>query len=141
MIMSELRQPPKDKTQNYVNSKTGNFFLAAELTRRQGSNGIVSVALNPGAASTNLFRHTPWINYLAWPLLHKAKLAAYTELFAGLSQDVSVEDGVCYIIPWGRIAKSLREDLIEATKLEGEGGSGRAKEFWEFCEEKTYDYV
>lgn len=141
IIMSELRNPPKDKTRNYVNSKTGNFLLAAELTRRRGSNGIVSVSLNPGAASTSLFRHTPWLNYLAWPLLHKPRLAAYTQLFAGLSKDVSVEGGICYIIPWGRVAKTVKKDLIEATKLKEEGGSGRAKEFWEFCEEKTYDYV
>lgn len=141
IIMSELRETPKDKTRNYVNSKTGNYFLATELARRRGPNGIVSVSLNPGAASTNLFRHTPAINYLAWPLLHKPKKAAYTELFAGLSKDISLELNGSYILPWGRIAKSLREDLIKATKLEEEGGSGRAKEFWDFCEEKTHDYA
>lgn len=141
IVMSELRDPPKDRTRNYVNSKTGNIFLSAELARRRGSSGVVSVAHNPGAAATNLFRHTPWMTYVAWPLLHKAKQAANTLLFAGLSDEVAAEGGGCYVIPWGRVAKGLRKDLIEASKLKGDGGSGRAKEFWEFCEEKTQEYA
>ncbi|KUI56181.1 hypothetical protein VP1G_03511 [Cytospora mali] len=141
IIMSELSDPPNDKTRNYINSKTGNLFLSTELARRVGpSQGIVSVAQNPGAASTNLFRHTPWISYLAWPLLHDPKFAAYTQLYAGLSKDIGVGNNGCYIVPWGRITTGLREDLVVATRLEGDGGSGRAKEFWEFCEEKTRAY-
>lgn len=141
IIMSELSNPPDDKTRNYTNSKTGNLFLATELARHRGSRGILSVALNPGAARTNLFRHTPLLPYLAWPLLHKPKQAAYTQLFAGFSKEITLERNGCYVIPWGRISNSLRKDLIDATKLPEDGGSGRAKEFWDFCEEKTRDYV
>ena len=141
IVMSELAAPPKDRTRNYVNSKTGNYFLATELARRRGSSGVVSVAQNPGAASTNLFRHTPWMTYLAWPLLHNAKQAANTALFSGLADDVSAGGGGCYIVPWGRISRQMREDLVEATKSKEEGGSGRAMEFWDFCEEKTHDYA
>ncbi|KAI0465630.1 short-chain dehydrogenase [Xylaria cf. heliscus] len=141
LIMSEVRSPPSDATRLYVNSKTGNLFLATEFARRYGSSqGILSVALNPGAASTNLFRHTPSVKYLAWPLLHKPEMAALTEAYAGLSKHVSMETNGCYIIPWGRISTSLRNDLLEATKLPEEGGSGRASEFWSFCEEMTADY-
>ncbi|TFK75604.1 NAD(P)-binding protein [Pluteus cervinus] len=138
IIMDELHQPPKDKARNYINSKTGNWFLSSELARRTES--IISVAQNPGAASTNLFRHTPLVRYLAWPLLHTPVLAAYTELYAGLSEDITVEKNGCYVIPWGRIATNVRKDLLDAMKPEEEGGSGRAKEFWEFCMEKTRDY-
>lgn len=149
IVMSEVRSPPqRDGTRGYVNSKTGNLFLATELARRRGGVGgagaaVLSVALNPGAASTNLLRHTPWAAYLAWPLLHEAKLAAYTELYAGLSGDITLERNGCYVVPWGRVLdwKLMRADLVEATKLEGDGGSGRAKEFWELCEEKTRDYA
>ncbi|KAK2616458.1 hypothetical protein QQS21_000700 [Conoideocrella luteorostrata] len=138
--MHEVQQPPKDKTRNYVNSKTGNWFLSSEFARRVGSNGIVSVALNPGAASTNLFRHTPWMAYLAWPLLHKPELAALTELYAGISADVKVENSPNYVVPWGRIG-DMRKDLTQATKPREDGGSGRAEEFWRFCENKTQDYL
>lgn len=70
--MSELSNPPADKTSNYNNSKTGNLFLATELARR--AKGVVSVAQIPGAVKTNLFRHTPLLPYLAWPLLYNARL-------------------------------------------------------------------
>lgn len=142
IVMSELSDPPQDKTRNYINSKTGNLFLATELARRAGpSQGIVSVAQNPGSASTNLFRHTPWLTYLAWPLMYDVKLTAYTELYAGLSNNIRLEHNGCYVVPWGRITTQLRKDLVQATILEGGGGSGRAKQFWEFCQEKTRDYA
>lgn len=142
IVMSELTNPPKDRTRNYANSKTGNLFLSTELARRFGhSHGIVSVAQNPGAVSTKLFRHTPWLNYLAWPLLHEAKWAAYTALFSGLSSDIGLEQNGCYVVPWGKIAKEIRKDLADATKAQEDGGTGKAALFWDFCHEKTVDYA
>ncbi|KAI0022361.1 NAD(P)-binding protein [Xylariomycetidae sp. FL0641] len=140
--MSELRCPPPDPTRRYVNSKTGNVFLAAELARREGgpSAPIVSVALNPGAARTELFRHTPAVKYLAFFLLYKPEMAALTQLYAGLSEDVTLERNGSYIVPWGRIATSFRADLLEAMKTPEEGGTGRAAEFWDFCLDMTRDY-
>ncbi|KAK2816038.1 hypothetical protein FQN49_008046 [Arthroderma sp. PD_2] len=142
IIMSELTTPPQDQTRTYVASKAGNMFLASELARRSGpSHKIISVSLNPGAANTNLLRHTPWMKFLARPLLFKPQLAATTELYAGLAPDITMEGNGCYIIPWGRISRTLRQDLVDASKLTEDGGTGRAKEFWEFCENKTRDYM
>ncbi|RYO88274.1 hypothetical protein DL766_003714 [Monosporascus sp. MC13-8B] len=139
--MSEVRAPPRDKARNYVNSKTGNVFLASEFARRTGSSRlIISVCQNPGAAATKLFRHTPWLNYVAFPLLHKASLAALTALYAGLPKDITLDVNGCYVVPWGRIHQNLRADLVEAMMPAGEGGSGRATEFWDFCAEMTRDY-
>lgn len=140
IIIDELRTPPKNQTRNYTNSKTGNYFLATELARRAGPSSVVSVSTNPGAATTNLFRHTPYLKYLAYPLLHKPQQAALTELYAGLSPDISLEKNGCYVLPWGRTSNNLRGDLINATRTVEEGGSGRAQEFWELCVEKTKDY-
>lgn len=141
LIMSEVRAPPKDRTRNYVNSKTGNMFLGLEFAKRIGTpQSIISVSLNPGAASTNLFRHTSGMNYLAYPLLYKASLAAHTELYAGLSKDITLERNGCYIVPFGSIYSNMRTDLLEAMKSEVDRGSGRAAEFWEFCAEITRDY-
>ncbi|RWA13820.1 hypothetical protein EKO27_g1299 [Xylaria grammica] len=135
IIMSELHHPPADATRLYNNSKAGNMFLASELARRHG---IASVSTNPGAASTDLFRHTPSVKYLAWPLLHKPAMAALTQLFAGVSEDIGEADlKGGYIIPWGRVSANLRDDLREAMKLPEEGGSGRASEFWDFCVDAT----
>ncbi|KAF3482726.1 short-chain dehydrogenase [Arthroderma uncinatum] len=142
IVMSELTSPPQDQTRTYITSKAGNMFLASELARRVGqSHNIVSVSLNPGAANTNLLRYSPWMKFLARPLLYKPELAATTELFAGLSAEVTLEENGCYIIPWGRISRTLRQDLAAASKLTEDGGTGRAKEFWEFCENKTRDYM
>ena len=140
LIMDEIETPPKDKTKNYTNSKTGNLFLGAELARRNPQ--VLSVSLNPGAASTNLFRHTPHLKYLAYPLMYSANMAAHTVLFAGTSPDVSIERNNCgYIIPFGRVSTNLRQDLKDATVPTEEGGTGRAKEFWEWCAQKTADYA
>jgi NAD(P)-dependent dehydrogenase (short-subunit alcohol dehydrogenase family) len=138
--MHDLKNPPKDQTRNYVASKTVNYLLSCELARREGTKGIISVAINPGAASTQLFRHTPYLAYLAWPLLYKAEMAAYTELYAGLSEDITGERNGCYVVPWGRVSKNVREDLLVAAASKESGGTGRAAEVWEYCDELTREY-
>lgn len=143
IIMSEITDPPQDKTRNYTNSKTGNMFLAAELAHRAGAAAggkIVSVSHNPGSCNSSLFRHTPVLRFLARPVLHKPELGALTSLYCGLSSDITLENNGCHVVPWGKIGGELREDLKEALKTKEDGGSGRAKEFWEFCEEKTQQY-
>ncbi|KAJ6495350.1 putative short-chain dehydrogenase [Mycena sanguinolenta] len=139
LVMAEVRDPPKDKTRNYVNSKTGNMFLASELARR--TKAVVSVSLNPGASNTNLFRHTPILGVLARPLMYSPNLAAHTGLFAGLSEEITLEQNGCYVVPFGRVSKDVRKDLVEAMKGVNEGGNGRAKEFWGWCEEMTGKYA
>ncbi|XXH01250.1 hypothetical protein Hte_007604 [Hypoxylon texense] len=141
--MATVRTPPRDKGLNYINSKVGNCLLSCELARRVGpSHGIVSVAQNPGGAFTNLFRDNLWMKYLAYPLLYWPEKTAYTELYAGLSQDITMEKNGCYVHPFGRIAQEadINEDRLVASKAEEDGGSGKAREFWEFCEEKVQDY-
>lgn len=141
MIMSELTNPPKDNVRNYTNSKLGNWFLSAEMARRYGSEQrIVSVAHNPGAANTNLLRNAQWMKFLARPLLYSAEMAARTVLYAALSDDLGLDNNGAYVIPWGRIHPQVAPKLKNAMKLKEDGGSGLAKEFWDFCEEKTNDY-
>ncbi|KAL4876374.1 hypothetical protein BJY04DRAFT_223162 [Aspergillus karnatakaensis] len=147
IIMQELENTPKDNVRNYVNSKVGNICLSAEFARRYGSSdtgqnpGIISVSLNPGAAMTNLLRNAKWMRFFSSPLLHDPKSAAYTELYAGLSDSISLERNGCYVVPFGRIHESLGEGLLNAMRGIEEGGTGRAKEFWEFCEERTREYL
>jgi NAD(P)-dependent dehydrogenase (short-subunit alcohol dehydrogenase family) len=128
--IADLTTPPRDQNRNYVLSKTVNYLLSCELARRQPR--ITSVAINPGAATTNLFRHTPYLRYLAWPLLHDAKLAAYTELFAGLAEDVPSGG---YVVPWGRVSTQVREDLVVAA------GGVKATEVWGFCQDATEEFA
>jgi NAD(P)-dependent dehydrogenase (short-subunit alcohol dehydrogenase family) len=145
--MADIASPPPDKTQNYVASKTGNWFLAAELARAAAipgspAYGILSLTQNPGNLSTNLLRHASWMKLLSAPLLHRPRMGAYTELWAGLAPELTLEaHGGAYVVPWGRLHPAPRGDLLDALKSEAEGGTGRAREFWEWCERQTADYM
>ena len=74
------------------------------------------------------------------PLLHNAKLGAYTELWAGLSPEVTEEQNGKYIIPWGRLHPSPRNDLLEALKPKQEGGTGQAQDFRAWCEKQVAEF-
>lgn len=147
LAMADITSPPADKTKNYVASKTANWFLASELARAAAhpgspADGILSVTQNPGNLSTNLLRHARWMKVLSAPLLHRPRLGAYTELWAGLAPELTIEaHGGAYIVPWGRLHLAPRADLLDALKSKAEGGSGRAREFWEWCERQTADYM
>jgi NAD(P)-dependent dehydrogenase (short-subunit alcohol dehydrogenase family) len=140
IIMADLASPPSDKTKNYVASKTGNWFLASELARKVGPQGILSMTQNPGNLSTNILRHAKWMRLVSFPLLYHAKMGAYTELWAGLSSELTVEMNGGYVIPWGRVHPSPREDLLDALRSVEEGGTGQAGEFWKWCEKQTLEY-
>jgi retinol dehydrogenase-12 len=136
--------------EKYAVSKGGNVLHAMEYARRYRDEGIVSVvrltciprqlhylltdlqALNPGNLKTELQRHVPYfVNLLINLITYPAVNGAYTELFAGLSPEVSKAEKGTWVVPFGRIMP-LREDLAEG---------GNAKEFWEWSEKQVERYV
>ena len=44
------------------------------------------------------------------------------------------------VAPFGRFM-AIRPDLLEATKLETEGGTGIGAKFWEWTEEQVKPYI
>ena len=156
--LAELGSPPngidfslldkgtKKSADNYGTSKAGTWILSREFARRYGKDGIVSVCLNPGYLKTASFAGTPApvmfvMNKL---MLSDAVYGAYTELFAGLSPDVTLENNGAYIIPWGRVrpnAATPRQDIIKAGDTKEEGGLGYGSKFWAWCEEKWKPYL
>lgn len=141
MNITELTNPTSNQQRNYLNSKTGNWFLASALAGQVGSNGVLSVTQNPGNLKTELLRHAPWIlGFVTSPLLYPAKMGAYTELWAGLSGDLSIEDGGKYVVPWGRLHPCPRPDLVAALTTQEDGGTGVAALFLEYCEKVTADF-
>ncbi|KAK4216896.1 hypothetical protein QBC37DRAFT_77699 [Rhypophila decipiens] len=132
---------PMDPGLGYVISKLGNWYMSSEFARRYENDKIISVAANPGSGNTNLFRYSWWLPYLAWPVMYKAELLANTILFAGLSGDITDSKNGCYVVPWGRINETPRQDLVDAIRPTTEGGLGKATEFWDYCEEATRDYM
>jgi NAD(P)-dependent dehydrogenase (short-subunit alcohol dehydrogenase family) len=131
----------KDKANNYSASKAGNWLLASEFDNQLRKEGIVCITQNPGNLKTNSWNGIPFIKFAMAPLLHDPKMGAYTELWAGLSPDVKLEDGGRFAIPWGRWHPEPRKDILESFKTKEEGGTGLAAQFWAWCEEQTMAYA
>lgn len=129
----------------YTQSKVGCWFLASEFARRRADDtGVVFVAGNPGTYYTGIWKYAPkWVGWFSRPTLRSVERGAETYLWMGFSETVSVEDGKSgrYAICDGRWHPGQRADLVAALKGEGEGGSGRASEFFEWCEGVTRDFL
>ncbi|KAJ3570087.1 hypothetical protein NPX13_g5850 [Xylaria arbuscula] len=126
----------------YCISKAGNYLQGSEFARRHESDGILSVTLNPGNLDSELWRNQSYLmgKFLKWFVLYDPINGAYTELFAGLSPDLTMEHSGAWIAPFGRLVRS-RKDLKESTKLKELGGSGIAKGFWEWNEEQVRPFL
>jgi len=76
----------------YGVSKAGNYYHATEFARRYRASGVVSVPLNPGNLKSELARHRGWVERKVLGLFtYDPMYGAYTELFAGLSPEVTME--------------------------------------------------
>ncbi len=83
-----------DKKPNfkYGVSKAGNYLHAVEFARRYREAGIVSVVLNPGNLKSELSRHSGFgVKAFGFIFNYPTVCGAYTELFAGLSEKVTLE--------------------------------------------------
>lgn len=126
--------------QNYATTKTMNWFLAALFARRLGSKGGLCLTQNPGNLKTPLLRHMPWIvGFVTSPILYQPVMGAYTELWAGLSEELSLADGGKYVVPWGRLHPGPRQDIVSALDAKEHGGSAAATAKWiaEYRESQT----
>ncbi|KAF2165360.1 hypothetical protein M409DRAFT_67218 [Zasmidium cellare ATCC 36951] len=137
--ISGMTTPSTNQQTNYAISKYGNWFLAHGLSEQDSS--ILSVSQNPGNLKTQLTRHMPSIvPLLVGPLLYQPKYGAYTELWCGVSGELGTGDGGAYVLPWGRVHPKPPGRMLEALRGEGEGGTGVAASFVEWCEGETRDY-
>ncbi|KAH8817153.1 hypothetical protein F5884DRAFT_694326 [Xylogone sp. PMI_703] len=127
----------KDSMTYYGQSKAGNVLLAKELAKRYGKDGLVGVSLNPGNLKTNLFRDekAAWVKLIEILFLHDVRFGALTELYAGLSPDVGLENNGAYVIPWGRLGH-IRKD-IEAGFQNRDSGT----RLWNILEGETKAYL
>ncbi|KAH8596813.1 hypothetical protein B0O99DRAFT_509324 [Bisporella sp. PMI_857] len=133
---------PTDIPTVYSSSKAGNWLLASEFHKRLTKFGIVSVTQSPGTLKTKGWDKVSRLECATmWPFMHEPIMGAYTELWCGLSEDVRLEDGGKYAIPWGRWHPSPRKDILESLKSRDEGGTGLAAEFYDWCEQQTKQYT
>lgn len=115
--------------QYYGISKAAAILQSYEFHRLFHDKGIVSVAIDPGNLDTGLYQNMPkWQLFLAKKVaLKPARFGAYTELYAGLSEDLK---GGEWCVPWGKVDQP-RKDIAEMNENDG------ARKFWEWCEGQT----
>jgi NAD(P)-dependent dehydrogenase (short-subunit alcohol dehydrogenase family) len=131
-----------ERNANYSSSKAGNWLLASELDRRVRKENVLSVAFHPGTLNTKGLTRAPlWMQWMLKPFSYKPVYGAYTSLWAGLSQEVKLEDGGRFGIPFGRWHPNPRQDCLESMKRVEEGGTGLAAAFWDWCEEQTAPFL
>jgi NAD(P)-dependent dehydrogenase (short-subunit alcohol dehydrogenase family) len=139
--LEEILRKDTNPQRNYENSKVGNWFLADALAAQGKPSGILSVVVNPGNLKTALTRHmSPLVPFLVAPLLYPARMGAYTELWAGLSKELTLSDEGRYVLPWGRFHPNPREDLVLAMKRKEDGGTGAAAQFLQYCDDQILDF-
>ncbi|GFP52851.1 short-chain dehydrogenase/reductase [Trichoderma asperellum] len=127
----------------YSVSKAGVYYQGTEYAKRHKDKGIISVTVNPGNLRSDLQRHhgdglLKKINkkIILFPPIN----GAYSELFCGLSPEVTAEKSGSYVIPWGRIAK-IREDIENGSRSIQEGGTGMAEKWYDWCFERIEPFM
>jgi len=102
----------------------------------------VSVSLNPGNLNSDFWRNTGSVTtgILRMTLLHPPVFGAYTALWAGVSPEVTLDKSGSFIAPWGRLWKVSKE-MVSASKIKAEGGTGIARQFWDWTEDQIKPYV
>jgi len=65
-----------------------------------------------------------------------AKYGAYTELFAGLSPEVTSAKIKSFIMPWGRFVE-IPKGIETGMKPKKDGGNGMLERFVEYCNKET----
>ncbi|KAJ6096935.1 steroid dehydrogenase [Penicillium sp. IBT 16267x] len=140
-ILDDILRKATTQQRTYENTKVGNWYLAHALDAQERHNGILSVVVNPGNLKSGLTRHMSWlVPVLVAPLLYPARMGAYTELWAGLSNELTISDGGKYLLPWGRFHPNPRQDLLRAMKRKDEGGTDVAATFIKYCEDQVSEF-
>jgi hypothetical protein len=106
-----------------------------------------SQAFNPGNLDTGLTQYLtlPFLGSIV-PLLMSLvmwppRYGAYTELYAGISPDLTIEQhNGAHIWPWGHVGY-LRPDIENSLRTENEGGSGKAARLLDWCERETLGFT
>ncbi|KAK3673341.1 short-chain alcohol dehydrogenase [Recurvomyces mirabilis] len=147
-VTTDSKGKPKDPMRNYGQSKVGNLFLASQYAVHhpispETGKGVISNAFNPGNLKTELQRQMRGIMMalISLFMLFPAVFGAYTELFAGWSEEMGRrERNGGYVVPWGR-AGDVRGDIQKEVEMGVKGGEGRAVEFWEWCDRETREFM
>lgn len=136
-LAQHLDTAPTDPALQYAITKLATWYFAAELPRQPGCERIASVAVNPGNIASGAQRHFPWaVRALLRPIFYHTRCGALGVLWCGLSEEVTSARNGGYVVPFGRWHPGPRADLVKNLKRVEEGGDGKAREVWEWCERR-----
>jgi retinol dehydrogenase 12 len=98
-MMQKETLAKKSGSERYWYSKVGNWAHGVEYALRQQANGVISVPLNPGNLQSELYRDQGFfMRFFVKILMYPPVNGAYTELFGGLSPDITLSNTGC----WGK---------------------------------------
>ncbi|KAL1989082.1 hypothetical protein VTN96DRAFT_5845 [Rasamsonia emersonii] len=149
LVTTAKSEPPNTVRVVWVSSSATEFFAHKSLgvlldnldyhidkSPHYKADGVISIPLNPGNLSSELYRKQGAMFRLMVKLIaYPPVFGAYTELFAGLSPKVTIDN--CPLRP--NLADS--KDFVDATKTEAEGGTGAGLKFWEWTEDQIRGYL
>ncbi|RYP67411.1 hypothetical protein DL771_007242 [Monosporascus sp. 5C6A] len=126
----------------YCTSKLGNYFHATEFAARHKADGVLSVPLNPGNLDSDFWRTQGAITacILRKTLLFPPIYGAYTYLFAAFSSQITSENSGHFVAPWGKLW-TVSKEMIAASKTKSEGGTGAARDFWDWTEAQVNQHI
>jgi hypothetical protein len=143
----DYQKDAKNSDYSYGVSKLGNWAYAVALAQRDraasdsNSMKVIHLSVNPGNLRTDLFRHQSAIfKMLTYPGTYPSINGAYTQLWAVLSPDVTIERSGSYVAPFGRFCTQRPDLEAGAAKPETEGGNNTVRKFWDWNEEQVKKY-
>jgi retinol dehydrogenase-12 len=149
----------KGSFHQYCVSKLGGYLYGTEFAARHRNDGVICIPLNPGHLDSDFWRTqgplTTWL--LRKTVLYPTVFGAYTCLFAGFSPEVTLEKSGTYgkldkplatvqktdctqVAPWGRLWHVSKE-MSNASKKPTEGGTGIARQFWDWTESEIQQHL
>lgn len=81
----------------YCQSKLANILFARQLARVLQGSGVTVNSLHPGVVVSDLMRHSPWLQWLTWPvqfMFYKTTVSgAQTQLRCAIDPDLQTMSG------------------------------------------------
>lgn len=125
---SESTKYAQSKAVNAVQARWWPHVYADSVSK----NKIVSVSVCPGALDSELTRsYPPVLRFFLRFLMYPVRMGAYTELFAGLSPEVTTEKNGAHITSFGRFGE-LRADI---------DNDESSQKIWEWLDEQIRPYA
>lgn len=119
----------------YGQSKVAAIYQAYIYGEKYKEDGIISIPVHPGFVLTELSRTFTTFQNILVRIFHWAPVyGSYTELFATLHPEITVDYNDRYIGPWG-VYQEIRTDVKKALN------DGTAQKFWDWSEEQIKPYI